>query len=259
MEKFTDRIAKSSKKKRSKIILALDLDPSTSNLLDKGLNILSQASQSICAVKINRHVLLPLGLLGGVKRLVDYAHRLDLPAIMDCKLNDIGSTNRVMAEWFFRAGFDALTVSPYVGWEQGLEPVFQLAKEQGKGLLVLTYMSHKGAEQTFEKALLAGYGKPKPAYKVFARWALKWKADGAIVGATRPEKIVKVKRILKGEVSIYSPGVGVQGGSLEEAVKSGADYLIIGRSILRAENPGEAAETLRERAWKAAGSRGRAT
>jgi orotidine-5'-phosphate decarboxylase len=256
MEKFSDRIAEISEKRRSKVIFALDPPPSTPNLLDKGLNLLSQVSQSICAVKINRHMLLPLGLLKGVKRLVDHAHRLGLPAIMDCKLNDIGSTNKVMAEWFFKAGFDALTVSPYVGWEEGLEPVFQLSREQGKGVLVLTYMSHKGAEQTFEKALISSDGKPKPAYAAFARWASKWKADGVIVGATRPQRIAEVKRILRGKVAIYSPGVGVQGGSLEEAVKSGASYLIIGRSILQAEKPSKAAENLRERAWKAGRPRG---
>ena len=249
MGKFAERMVETAGRKKSRIILALDLPPSTPNLLGEGLNLLSRVSRSLCAVKFNRHLLLPLGLMEGVKRLVDHAHSLGLPAIMDCKLNDIGSTNLAMAEWFFKAGFDALTVSPYVGWKGGLEPVFHLAKKLGRGLLVLAYMSHEGARQTFGKPLLSG-GRLKPAYQVFASWASRWGADGVIVGATRPAKIAEVKRILKGRVAIYSPGVGFQGGSVEEAVRKGADYLIVGRSILQAEDPLEAAESLRVRAWR---------
>jgi orotidine-5'-phosphate decarboxylase len=42
---------------------------------------------------------------------------------MDCKVNDIGSTNQVIAE-YYTAGFDALIANPFVGWEEGLELIF---------------------------------------------------------------------------------------------------------------------------------------
>lgn len=253
MTGFAGWIASEARSRRSKIVLALDLPPSTPRLLQRGLNLLNRVYESICAVKVNRHMFLPLGLKG-VGKLVENAHGLGLPAIMDCKLNDIGATNLVMAEWFFRVGFDALTVSPYVGWEEGLQPVFNLARKEDKGLLVLSYMSHQGAEKTFEKALIREDGRVKPAYLAFAQWALEWGADGVIVGATRPNRIAEVRRLLRGRIPIYSPGVGVQGGSPEEALARGADYLVVGRSIINADDPREAASILRERTWKPGGN-----
>ena len=68
-----------------------------------------------------------------------------------------------------------------------------------------------------------------------------------IVGATYPEKISEIHEIVKDKIPIYSPGVGVQGGDIEVAVKAGARYLIIGRSIYSACDPREASRTFRER------------
>ncbi len=215
-------------------------------LLEKSLKLLEETSGSICAVKINRQLLLPLGLFDGVSRIVEQAHRLGLQTIMDCKLSDVGFTNRFMAERFLEAGFDALTACPYVGWEGGLKPVFELAEDKGLGILMLVYMSHPGADQTFGEALLrSDDGSLKQAYRVFAEWTLRWGADGAVVGATKPEKMLEVYGILKGKVPIYSPGVGFQGGDVKVSVRAGAKYLIVGRSIFKAENPAKAAETIR--------------
>ena len=82
-------------------------------------------------------------------------------------------------------------------------------------------------------------------YEVFARKALEWGADGAVVGATYPEKIRTLYSILGEKTPIYSPGVGAQGGNAESAVRSGAKYLIVGRSIVLASNPSEVAEKLK--------------
>src|SRR5450756_2366355 len=74
-------------------------------------------------------------------------------------------------------------------------------------------------------------GEKTLQYVSFARKALKWGADGVVVGATVPAKIAEVKRILGEKVAIYSPGVGAQGGAAETALKAGANYLIVGRGI----------------------------
>ncbi len=76
------------------------------------------------------------------------------------------------------------------------------------------------------------------------RKALKYGADGIVVGATYPQKIAEVKGVVGEKVAIYSPGVGAQGGSAETAIKSGANYIIIGREITLAADPAKAAGEL---------------
>jgi orotidine-5'-phosphate decarboxylase len=108
-------------------------------------------------------------------------------------------------------------------------------------------MSHKAAWEGYgQKVHDPKTGKPKPQYSIFAQKALEWKADGAIVGATYPEKIQEIHAILEDKVPIYSPGVGIQGGEIKVAVKAGAQYLIVGRSITLADNPGRASKAFRD-------------
>jgi orotidine-5'-phosphate decarboxylase len=240
----------SEKQKKSRIILALDQVPTEPDrLLQRSIDVLEQASPYLCAVKLNRHLVLQLGLHDGLKKIVDKAHGLGLPAIMDCKINDIGYTNRVIAENYFKAGFDAVIANPFVGWEDGLQPVFEVAHASNRGVILLVYMSHKAAWEGYGQQVVEPKTcKPKLQYMVFAEKALSWKADGAIVGATYPEKIREIHKILGDKVPIYSPGVGVQGGDIKAAVEAGSRYLIVGRSITLADEPGEAASKFRDEA-----------
>ena len=112
-------------------------------------------------------------------------------------------------------------------------------------------MSHKGAPEGYGQTVQdPKTGEPRSQYMVFAEKALEWKADGAVVGATYPEKIREVYAVLKEKVPIYSPGVGAQGGDIEAAVKAGARYLIVGRTIVLAEDPVETARRVRDAAQK---------
>ena len=81
-------------------------------------------------------------------------------------------------------------------------------------------------------------------YVSFAKKALKWGADGVVVGATVPDKIREIKQVLGEKVPIYSPGVGAQGGAAETAVKAGSSYLIVGREIISSGDPAQAARRL---------------
>jgi orotidine-5'-phosphate decarboxylase len=88
-------------------------------------------------------------------------------------------------------------------------------------------------------------GQARPQFEIFADRALQWQADGAIVGATFTDIISRVYTILGSEVPIFSPGIGVQGGSLRDAMNAGAKYVIVGRSIYESEDPARSAEELR--------------
>ena len=232
--------------KKSNIILALDLPMmEPQKLLFEANRILEEVNSSICAIKLNRHLVLPLGLSGDLRNLVRSALDKGLVAIMDCKINDIGNTNRVIAEYYFKAGFEAVTANPFVGWEDGLEPVFKVAKLMNRGVILLVYMSHKAAWEGYGQKTITEKGKtPVTQYSVFAQKALEWTADGAVVGATYPEKIKEISSYLKGTVPIYSPGIGAQGGTIELAIKNGADYLIIGRAITMAKNSKKVAKNI---------------
>jgi orotidine-5'-phosphate decarboxylase len=247
---FKDKIELSRKKKQSSIILALDLIINDRNvLLTKSFEILKDVAPYICALKLNHHLILPLSLYDDVQKLISFAHDLGLPTIMDCKINDIGDTNRVIARYYYEAGFDAVIASAFIGWEDGLKPVFDLARQVGKGVILLVYMSHKGAEEGYgQRVVDLETGEVVMQYKLFASRALKWGADGAVVGATFPEKIREIKFMLKDKVPIYSPGVGAQGGDVERAAEAGSHYLIIGRRIFQSSNPAEAAKSFRDTA-----------
>ena len=83
----------------------------------------------------------------------------------------------------------------------------------------------------------------EPLYIKFARQARLWDVDGIIVGATHPEKIQEIRTVLGDEIPIISPGVGAQGGSARTAIDAGANFVIVARSIVQAEDPAAAAAT----------------
>ncbi|MBX5326928.1 MAG: orotidine 5'-phosphate decarboxylase [Candidatus Bathyarchaeia archaeon] len=244
---FKAKMERSAKKKGSNIILALDLEArSTRTLLLQSIKLLETVHPYVCAVKLNHHLILPLGLFDGVQKILKKTIAYELPTIMDCKINDIGNTNRVIAENYYNAGFDAVIANPFVGWEEGLEPVFEIAQQKKRGVILLCYMSHKASWEGYGQIVKKDDKKQLPQYVAFAQKALEWNADGVVVGATYPEKIKEVHKILNDKVPIYSPGVGTQGGVVQSTVEAGARYLIVGRTIINAPNPEKAAKQLRD-------------
>lgn len=240
---FIEMIGYAAKHNQSRVVLALDVKGPSA--IERAERILEETSSYICCIKINKHLILPLGL-EGLKKVIEKAHSLGLPVIADCKMCDVGSTNLVEALQYFEAGFDAITVMALPGWIDGLNDVFHVAKEGNKGVLVVVLMSHEGASEFFEAIVFdEELGVFDKLYRVFARRAVKWGADGVIVGATRPNAIRQVKSIV-GDKPIFSPGVVVQGGGVEEALRAGASYVIAGRVICESSNPADKARELRD-------------
>ena len=254
---YKRKITATSFVRKSKLIVGLDL---TADFTGKDVNaikaerdrlekdtlqVISQTAEHAVAFKINRHLILPLGISEGIPRIIDKIHDEGVTAIIDCKLNDVGNTNKTIAKYYFDAGFDAMIVNPLVGMEGGLDSVFEMATNRKRGIITLCYMSHPAAKD--------GYGLPiapdekvknvEPLYIKFARQARLWDVDGIIVGATHPEKIQEIRTILGDEIPIISPGVGAQGGSARTAIDAGADFVIVARSIVQAEDPAAAAAT----------------
>ena len=246
---FKVKMQKAAKSKDSRIVLALDFPfeapENRKNLLVRAQRVLQAVHPYICAVKINHHLTLPLGTFDGVQELVEQIRGQGLLAIMDAKVNDIGATNQTIAQYYYAAGFDALIANPFIGWEEGLKPLFEVSQRLHRGMILLCYMSHRGASEGYGQMIIDQETRVETLqYISFAKKAVKYAADGVVVGATYPQKITEVKQVTGEKVPIYSPGVGFQGGEAETAVKAGANYLIIGREITMAADPALAARQL---------------
>jgi orotidine-5'-phosphate decarboxylase len=220
----------SAAKHGSRIVLALDVSGPYETRVKRAEKVLDSTEDAVAAVKLNQHLLLPFGL-AGVRGLVERCRDDGLPVIADLKLNDIEATNLDAVRSLFDHGFDAVIANPFVGREEGLGGAVEYVHQRGGGILFLVYMSHRGAGE--------GYGLEvggEPMYKVFARRAKDWGADGVIVSAKDVRKIEEVRRIV-GESLIFSPGVGAQGGDVGLGDGQGSDFVIVGRALTEAADP----------------------
>ena len=244
MTDYRTRIRKSASGK-SRIILANDLENlSLQKLESNTIKNIKTLSKFLCAIKFNFHLILPLGMKS-LTKINRVAHDAGLQTIADIKLNDIGNTNQIATEKLWESGFDAVIVNPIMGPEN-LQNLIESAHKDDHGIITLVHMSHPGAKSGYGLTVLQPNKKILKINELFLEWSYSMKADGIVVGATVPQIIKSCHKKAKGRCEIYSPGVGTQGGDPGNAIKSGADYLIIGRTILNAKNPILEAKKLQE-------------
>jgi len=239
MTKFSDRIKKSAK--TSPIILANDYDPKVPNIESKTLRNIKLLNEYLCGIKINFHILLRLDKKQ-ISKINKTAHDHGLQCIADIKLNDIGNTNLITAENLWNMGFDAVIVNPIMG-KKSLKNLVELSHKKNKGVISLCHMSAPEAKASYELEIKNRL-KKQQLYQLFLDWAITSNVDGIIVGATYPKIISYCKKSIHGKLSIFSPGVGTQGGNASKAKKLGSDYLIVGRTVLNSKNPVQAAKNL---------------
>ena len=239
MATFKTRLSQISKS-NGKVILANDYDSSVKNLQNKTVQNIKKLNPYLCGIKLNFHLLLPLSAKEIIK-INKTAHDYGLQTIADIKLNDIGNTNRVTTEHLWDLGFDAVIANPIMGLDSLKNLVKSSHKEQ-KGVITLCHMSAPEARLSYD--LEIKMGKKQQLYQLFLNWALTAKVDGIVVGATFPKIIQYCSKEAGKNLSIFSPGVGTQGGSAEEVISSGTDYLIVGRTILNAKNSVDMAKKL---------------
>ena len=143
-----------------------------------------------------------------------------VPVILDAKRGDIGSTAEQYAiEAFERYGADAVTLSPFMGFDS----VAPYLKYHGKGAFLLCRTSNPGGDDLQTQRLASVDGQPL-LYEHIARlvqgpWNLNGQL-GLVVGATYPAEIERV-RALAPTVPLLIPGVGAQGGDAAATVKAG--------------------------------------
>ena len=239
MATFKTRLSQISKS-NGKVILANDYDSSEKNLQNKTLQNIKKLNPYLCAIKLNFHLLLPLSSKEIIK-INKTAHDYGLQTIADIKLNDIGNTNRVTTEHLWNLGFDAVIANPIMGLES-LKNLVKSSHKEKNGVITLCHMSAPEARLSYDMEIKMG--KKQQLYQLFLNWALTAKVDGIVVGATFPKIIQYCSKQAGKNLSIFSPGVGTQGGNASEVISSGTDYLIVGRTILNAKNPVNVAKEL---------------
>ncbi len=239
MATFKTRLSKISKT-NGKVILANDYDLSVKKLEIKTIKNIEQLHPYLCGIKLNYHLLLPLSGKEIIK-INKTAHRYGLQTIADIKLNDIGNTNKITLEHLWGLGFDAVIANPIMGLDS-LKNIVKSAHKNEKGIITLCHMSAPEARLSYDMEVKME--KKQRLYQLFLDWALAAKVDGIVVGATFPNIIQQCSQKAKKNLSIFSPGVGTQGGNASDVILAGTDYLIVGRTILNSKNPITVAQTL---------------
>lgn len=197
-------------------------------------SVVNATSEIAIAYKPNFAFYEALGLKG-LHALDTLIHHLpkNVVTIADAKRADIGNTSRLYATAFFETwGFDAVTVPPYMGYDS-IEP-FLSYKE--KLTLILCLTSNSGSRDFEERRLEGG----KLLYEAVLEKALEWNQFenvGLVVGANRAEELKRIRSLAQG-LCFLIPGVGAQGGSLEDSVRYGTDanaqsaLINIGRAVI---------------------------
>ncbi|MFA0963019.1 orotidine-5'-phosphate decarboxylase [Roseivirga sp. BDSF3-8] len=137
--------------------------------------------------------------------------------IADAKRGDIGNTSRLYARTFFETyAFDSVTVAPYMG-EDSVTPFLDF---EGKWVILLALTSNKGSSD-FQHIL--SQQSSDELYKQVLRTSTQWGNTNNlmyVVGATQAGKLQEIRQIVPDHFLLV-PGVGAQGGSLEDVAKYG--------------------------------------
>jgi orotidine-5'-phosphate decarboxylase len=154
-----------------------------------------------------------------LQRTIDYLKTVkpSVFTIADAKRGDIGNTSSMYAKAFFKEmNFDAVTVAPYMG-EDSVKPFLEF---EGKWAIVLALTSNQGADN-FQKLLIQN--RSNQLFQEVLKTSKDWGTHANmmfVVGATQGESFKKVREIVPNHFLLV-PGVGAQGGSLNDVVKFG--------------------------------------
>ena len=219
------------KAKQSFLCVGLDVDQdyfpvkfndSPDNIFNFSKSIIDTTAKYCVGYKINIAFFEAYGIEGwnSLEKVMDYLNNYypEIFTIADAKRADIGNTSKRYAKAYFdHFDFDSITVAPYMGADS-VEP-FLTYKDKHTILLALT--SNKGAADF--QLLHSGNDM---LYERVIKTSLAWQNSNQlmfVVGATKAEALITIRKLIP-EHFLLIPGIGAQGGSLEEVAKNGLNH-----------------------------------
>lgn len=228
---FLDMLRGAERQNRSLLCVGLDPDPArfpsklqgdASRIFDFCAAIVDATADTAIAFKPQIAYFAAHRAEDQLERLMEHMRRTapHVPTILDAKRGDIGSTAQQYAiEAFERYGADAVTLSPFMGFDS-VQPYLQY---HGKGAFLLCRTSNPGGDDLQNQRLASIDGEPR-LYEHVARLAQgPWNLNGQlglVVGATYPTEIERVRSIAP-TLPLLIPGVGAQGGDAVATVRAG--------------------------------------
>lgn len=262
---FLDMLRQATARNHSFLCVGLDPEPSrfpgewrgrSDKIYDFCAAIVDATADLVCAFKPQIAYFAAHRAEDQLERLMQHirSHAPDIPVILDAKRGDIGSTAEQYAkEAFERYGADAVTLSPFMGFDS----VAPYLAYPDKGAFLLCRTSNPGGDDLQNQRLASLEGEPL-LYEHIARLVQgPWNRNGQlglVVGATYPQEIEKV-RALAPNVPLLIPGVGAQGGDAVATVKAGlrpGGMIVVNssRAILYASSQPDFAEAARAEAQR---------
>lgn len=219
------------KAKQSFLCVGLDVDQdyfpvkikdSPDNIFNFSKSIIDTTAKYCVGYKINIAFFEAYGKEGwnSLEKVMDYLNNYypEIFTIADAKRADIGNTSKRYAKAYFdHFDFDSITVAPYMGADS-VEP-FLTYKD--KHTILLTLTSNKGAADF--QLLHSGNDM---LYERVIKTSLAWQNSNQlmfVVGATKAEALITIRKLIP-EHFLLIPGIGAQGGSLEEVAKNGLNH-----------------------------------
>ena len=254
--KFADKLAEAATKNNSLLCIGLDADtsklPEDRSQFEFIKSIIDTTADLVCAYKPNTAFYEAEDALGvqELKDICDYLQEYypDIPIILDAKRGDIGNTNNGYAKFAFDyLQADAITLHPYLGGES----LTSFIDHPDKQLFIMGRNSNPGAGEFQDLEI-----EQAPLYiKIIQNFTSSWDYNGNIsfvAGATYPDELAEIRKIIGEDKPLLIPGIGAQGGEVEATVKAGVNtdgnnaIISSSRGVIFAENPRQAAIDLRD-------------
>ena len=220
---FNKKLFKVCNDKNNRLCIGLDVDNrklkiNTISYMDGFIKEIIESTIDLCPIyKVNLAFYERLGKKGYdiLCKIPEYINKRSI-TIADAKRGDIGNSSKYYAEAIFKTlNYDSITVSPYMG-EDSIQP---FCEYEDKGVFILCLTSNSGSSNFQNKKI-----DNKELYVYVSELAVKMNVNnniGLVVGATKNDQMNTIKNYCS-DLPWLIPGVGFQGGSLEDSILIGS-------------------------------------